>query len=132
MSRNPLFVALAVVFGGTVLAAAAALIVQGGVLQAGGENDLVCDEDGVTVAFKSDDETGLVKAAKISDIDEDCYGASLKFDTVSETEGGPFFVGSIGAPSYTFMFSSHQEPSEVEEFSVAIFGSDSEEPNQGD
>jgi hypothetical protein len=130
--RNPLLVILAGLLGTLVVAAAAALLVNGGVLQAGGEHDLVCDEDGVTVEFKSDETSGLTTGAKISGIDADCNGASLKFDTASADEGGPFFVGSIAAPSYSFHFSSPQEEADVESFSIAIFGSDSEPPNQGD
>jgi hypothetical protein len=129
--RNPVVVALGGIFGALVIAAAAGLMVDGGVLQAGGEHDLVCDEDGVTVQFDKDD-SGLIAGAKIEGIDADCFGASLKFDTSAPDEGGPFFVGSIAASSYSFPFSSLQEESDVGDFSVAIFGSDSEVPNEGD
>jgi hypothetical protein len=112
--------------------AAATLVVGGGVLQAGGEHDLVCDEDGVTVDLKKDESTGLLVGAKVTGIDEDCFGASLKFDTSALDEGGPFFVGSIGASQYSFPFSIPQEESDVADFNVAIFGSDSEAPNQND
>ena len=132
MSRNPLLVVLGGTFASVFLAAAATLVIQGGVLQAGGEHDLICDEDGVTVTFKSDESTGLKIGARIEGIDDDCRGASLKFDTSSPEDGGPFFVGSIGAPSYTFLFSSPLPADSVEEFTVVIFGSDSEVPNQND
>jgi hypothetical protein len=130
--RSPILVALASTIAALGIAAAAALAVNGGALQAGGEHDLVCDEDGVTVQFKSDKETGLVAGAKIKGIDPDCFGASLKFDTASPDEGGPFFVGSIASPTYSFMFSSLQEEVDVAQFSVSIFGSDQEPPNLND
>jgi hypothetical protein len=130
--RNPLLISLGGTLGAVVIAAASALLINGGVLQGGGEHDLVCDEDGVTVEFKTDAESGMVTGAKIEGIDADCFGASLKFDTVSPDEGGPFFVGSIMASSYSFPFSTLQEEADVSEFSVAIFGSDSEPPNLND
>jgi hypothetical protein len=130
--RNPVSVTLVGLLGALVIAAAAGLLVNGGVLQAGGEHDLSCDEDGVTVQFDKDDSSGLIAGAKIEGIDADCFGASLKFDTSAPDEGGPFFVGSIAAPSYSFHFSSLQEESDVGNFDVVIFGPDSELPNQGD
>jgi hypothetical protein len=119
---------IAVTFAG--LAAAAVLVVNAGSLQAGAEQDLVCDEDGVNVEFHEND-AGLLKKATISDIDEDCIGASLKFDTAAD-EGGPFFVGAINSSSLSFRFSSPQEPDAVNPFDIAIFGPDGEAPNQGD
>ena len=130
--RSPLLVGLSGTLGAVVIAAASALLINGGVLQGGGEHDLVCDEDGVTVQFKSDPESGMTSGAKVEGIDADCFGASLKFDTASPDEGGPFFVGSIAAPSYSFHFSSLQEEADVAQFNIAIFGSDSELPNQND
>jgi hypothetical protein len=59
-------------------ASAAALIVNGGTIQAGSDVDLVCDSDGVKVegwGLETDD--GLVSFVRVGNIWADCNGAEM-------------------------------------------------------
>uniref|UniRef100_A0A831T9X5 Uncharacterized protein n=1 Tax=Thermorudis peleae TaxID=1382356 RepID=A0A831T9X5_9BACT len=83
-----LFVSLALVLAlaAAAFGAAAALDVNGGVIQAGEDTDLTCDTDGVRVdGWGLETNTGLVDFVRIHDIDPDCSGADL---FVNITEGG--------------------------------------------
>jgi hypothetical protein len=66
-------VVFAVAFG-----AAAALNVDGGVIQAGTDDTLTCDADGVHVAgWGLESDTGLVSFVRIGDISSDCSGDAM-------------------------------------------------------
>ena len=71
-----LAVLFAVGLTGVAYAAAAQLIVNGGALQSGSAENLVCDEDGVSLSYTLDAENN-VTAATVSEIDPACVGAGL-------------------------------------------------------
>lgn len=87
------------------VAAAAALGTTGATAQQGSDPDLICDEDGVSVAFVH--AGGIVSKAVVSGIDfaagTGCGGASLSFDT-DAAEGCPCFVFLIANNMYTLTF----------------------------
>jgi hypothetical protein len=59
-------------------ASAAALIVNGGTIQAGSDVDLVCDSDGVRVeGWGLETDTGLVHFVRVGNIWADCVGADI-------------------------------------------------------
>lgn len=74
-----LFVSLALVLALAVAAfgAAAALNVDGGVIQAGADNDLTCDDSVRVDGWGLETDTGQVHFVRIHDIDLDCEGADL-------------------------------------------------------
>jgi hypothetical protein len=74
---------------GVAYAAAAQLIVNGGALQSGSAENLVCDEDGVSLSYTLDNENN-VTSATVSDIDPTCVGAGLTMviHTASSEEDG--------------------------------------------
>ena len=77
MKRIFLALALGVVLS-AVVAAAASLSVNGGVIQAGSDGSLRCDADGVTVAgwgLETDD--AKVYFVRIDDIDGSCASADM-------------------------------------------------------
>jgi hypothetical protein len=83
-----LLVGLLVAIGisGVAYAAAASLIVNGGALQSGTAEGLICDEDGVSLSYTLDGE-GNVSAATVSEIDAECVGAGLTMTVhTSESE----------------------------------------------
>lgn len=79
-------------------ASAAALIVNGGTIQAGADTDLVCDSDGVRVegwGLETDD--GLVYNVRIGNIWADCVGAEIFANITGAggtelTEAGPVTI----------------------------------------
>lgn len=73
---------------GSVLAGATSLNVGGGTIQAGYDDDLVCDEDGVYVAdWELDPITGLVDSVRIGGIDDCCQNCNVDLCVVL-TRGG--------------------------------------------
>lgn len=95
-----LFVSLALVVALAVAAfgAAAALNVDGGVIQAGSDTNLQCDTDGVRVdgwGLETDD--GSVHFVRIHDIDPSCSGADL-FVNITEN-GSKIAEGQAQIPS---------------------------------
>lgn len=88
-----LFVSLALVLALAVAAfgAAAALQVNGGVIQAGADTNLQCDTDGVRVdGWGLETDTGQVSFVRIHDIDPSCAGADL---FVNITQNGQKIAG---------------------------------------
>jgi hypothetical protein len=79
-------------------ASAAALIVNGGTIQAGEDTDLVCDSDGVRVlGWGLETDTGLVSFVRVGNIWADCVGADMFANitgagSVELTEAGPVTI----------------------------------------
>jgi hypothetical protein len=90
-----LFVALLVggaVFG-TVLGGAATLGLDGGVIQAGTDNSLWCDGDGVQVlGWGLNSGTGMVENVRVGGVNTDCAGAGLQA-RIKLDEGSTFITG---------------------------------------
>jgi len=93
----------------TAWAAAAGLIVDGGTLQAGGDDVLECDADGVQIYFRSDGGPGIswdeaendfmVHSVVVGGLDSSCNGLVLRVvltaengDAISEGEMNPIVV----------------------------------------
>ena len=98
-----LFVSLALVLALAVAAfgAAAALTVNGGVIQAGADTSLQCDTDGVRVdGWGLETNDGKVYFVRIHDIDKSCAGADL-FVTITNNNtkiaGGQAIIPNDGA-----------------------------------
>ena len=95
-----LFVSLALVLAlaAAAFGAAAALNVNGGVIQAGADDDLTCDTDGVRVdGWGLETNTGLVDFVRIHDIHPSCSGAEL-FVNITQN-GTKIAEGSAIIPS---------------------------------
>lgn len=98
------FVSLALVMALAVAAfgAAAALNVDGGVIQAGADDDLTCDTDGVRVdGWGLETDTGKVSSVRIHDIDPDCSGADLFVNITqngNKIAGGSATIPGDGVP----------------------------------
>jgi hypothetical protein len=79
-----------------VYAAAATLDVDGGVIQAGLDDSLVCDPDGVTVTWVYENDDLMVYKVKIGDIHADCFGEEMHVDLYG-SGGGHIAGGDCGS-----------------------------------
>jgi hypothetical protein len=82
---------------GTVLAAAATLNVNGGVIQAGNDSDLTCDSSGVDVlGWGLNSGTGLVENVRIGNVSAACAGAGLQA-RIQLSSGPSYITGPLPA-----------------------------------
>lgn len=106
-------------------ASAAALIVNGGTIQAGEDLDLVCDSDGVNVeGWGLETDTGLVSFVRIGNIWADCVGADMFANItgtggVELTEAGPV---TIDDSTEVLTFDTPVLASAIEDIHVFIEG----------
>jgi hypothetical protein len=108
---------------GVVFAAAAALPVNGGVLQAGLDSNLVCDPDGVKVdgwVYENDDLT--VIGVRIAGIDAACEGSEMHVDVYDGLTqlGGDFWLVTAGGGTHTFSFGGAISAVDINEIHVGI------------
>ncbi|HEX6983763.1 MAG TPA: hypothetical protein VF170_00230 [Planctomycetaceae bacterium] len=90
---------------GTALAAAAALSVDGGVIQAGADNTLVCDDDGIYVSAWATNTYPVdegVESVKIKGVNPACDGARI-LGRVELTSSDP-------ADNSTYLYTSGTNP----------------------
>jgi hypothetical protein len=106
-------------------ASAAALIVNGGTIQAGSDTDLVCDSDGVRVlGWGLETDTGLVSNVRIGNIWADCVGAEMFANItgsggVELTEAGPVLIDDT---EEVLTFDVPQLASAIEDIHIFIEG----------
>lgn len=88
-----------------VYGAAATLIVDGKTLQAGGDSDLTCDQDGIYVSAWAVNTYPVlegVEAVKIKGVDDDCDGARILGRITLNT--------SVAADNASFVYTSGTGP----------------------
>ena len=119
---------VALIAGAAVFAlafgAAATLVVNGEVIQAGSTNDVVCDADGVLVdgwGLETDD--GNVSYVRIAGVDGACLGADMWVNVTNNgteiTEGGP---ATIGGSTVTVNFDAAVLAADITDLEVFIEG----------
>jgi hypothetical protein len=100
-------------------ASAAALNVNGEVIQAGVDFDLRCDANGVNGNWGLETDTNQVINVRIDDIDAACFGAQM-WVRINETDTyGPVTIDSA---SETFSFNGFYTPEELVSLRVWIEG----------
>ena len=100
-------------------ASAAALNVNGEVIQAGVDFDLTCDANGVNGNWGLETDTNQVRNVRIDDIDAACIGAQM-WVRINETDTyGPV---TIASNSETFDFNGFYTPEELVSLRVWIEG----------
>ncbi|MCM8747777.1 hypothetical protein NET02_01295 [Thermomicrobiaceae bacterium CFH 74404] len=112
MKRVFVSLALVLALAAAAFGAAAALNVDGGVIQAGADTNLQCDTDGVRVAgWGLETDTGLVDFVRIHDINPGCEGAEL-FVNITQN-GTKIAEGSATIPSDGAGGDNDLDPNEV-------------------
>jgi hypothetical protein len=105
--------------------AAAALSVNGEVIQAGSTNDLVCDSDGIVVDGwgLETDAPARVYWVRFAGIDTNCDGANMFINVTSGgveiTEGGPVVLSGTTAQ---VNFDTPVDPAAITDLEVFIEG----------
>jgi|GEM_PF-1186772 len=122
---------VALVVFGAVYASAATLNVSGGFIQAGNDDSLYCDLDGVYVAgwgLEVDD--GTVRSVRIGGVDEACAGTAI-FVRIGFNNGAKPYSSDAGIPNpnvageYRFAFPSpYFDAATIETIHVFIEGAD--------
>jgi hypothetical protein len=108
---------------------AAGASVSGATIAAGADNDLLCDEDGVTVTYTLVGSS--VTHSLVSGIDADCKGATL-VATWDVFPAGPslndqgLLVGSLSSTSAQKTFSPAIAVTDLLGVVITIFGNDDE------
>lgn len=102
---------LLAVLGGTAVASlafasAASLTVDAGVLQAGVNADLACDDNGVKVNWGLETDDNSVYFADVIGIDEECMGADIVLRTNLMEDP---LAGTITGDTHRFTFSPIQD-----------------------
>jgi hypothetical protein len=82
-------------------ASAAALNVNGEVIQAGVDNDLTCD-DSVNANWGLETDTNQVSFVRIDDIDADCAGAQMWVRVNDADTYGPVTLDNSGQATFSF------------------------------
>jgi hypothetical protein len=106
-------------------ASAAALIVNGGTIQAGEDTTLACDTDGVAVAgWGLETDTGLVNNVRISGIATACFGADLFANitggpAIELTEAGPVTIDNV---TETLAFDTPVSAASIQDIHLFIEG----------
>lgn len=101
-------------------ASAAALTVNGEVIQAGVDSDLACDPNGVNGNWGLETDTNRVTFVRIDDIDSACSGAQM-WVRINETDTyGPNTLDGSGQS--TFHFNGFYTPEELSSLRVWIEG----------
>lgn len=108
----------------TVVGSAAALTVDGSVIQAGASG-VTCDNNGVDANWGLEVDTNQVSSVRISDVDPFCDGAEMwvqVYDTTGAPIGVPVkkVVPAVGDPS--FPFATPQTPENIGSLKVWIEG----------
>jgi len=113
------------------LGVAAALPVSGGLVQGGGDADLLCDEDGVELSYSVSG--GSITDATVSGIADDCDGVSMivVFD-VDPGSDQTFLVFVVVTDTYSFNLVPDIPVTELSGVTITWAGIDDEVPNQGD
>lgn len=123
--KKLLILAILVVLVASAYASAALLDVEGGAIQAGVDDYLVCDPDGVFVlgwGLETDD--NLVHFVRIGGIQGSCFGNAL-FVRVLDGGGGILAQGSfdpINASEVIVTFNAPAPPEDIEQIFVWIEG----------
>ena len=112
------------VLGGTAVAtlafaSASMLNVDGGTIQAGGDNTLYCDVDGVKANWGLETNTNTVTNVRISDIDAACEGADM-FVLVNGVPRQKITLSA--AESQTVPFPAPVTPESLESIKIWIEG----------
>jgi hypothetical protein len=81
---------------GTVLAAAATLNVNGGVIQAGSDSDLTCDDSVDVLGWGLNSGTGLVEYVRVGNVSSACEGAGLQA-RIQLSSGPSYITGPLPA-----------------------------------
>lgn len=109
-----------------IAVSAATLIVGGGVIQAGTDDDLTCDDqvDVLGWGFESDD--GLVYFVRIGDVDPACDDATMFVDVLdnggSSLGKGKVELDSTLNPSYKVNLDSPTPPQNIGAVTIVLEG----------
>jgi hypothetical protein len=103
-------------------ASAATLGVNGNTIQAGVDNDLRCDLDGVNAAWGLETTDNTVRSVRIEDIDPACVGSDA-FVKINEAAGDALGPVTITSTSATFRFTApYPHPEDIGSLRVWIEG----------
>lgn len=125
MLRKIAVLALLVVVIAAAFASAANLTVDGGTIQAGVDQSVYCDANGVYVdgwGLETDDDT--VRSVRIGDIDTACKGSEM-FVKVLGANASVLFSGkvTVATPMHSFSFASpYLAPDKIEGIKIWIEG----------
>lgn len=101
-------------------ASAAALDVDGNVIQAGVDSDVRCDADGVEANWGLETSDNTVRFVRIDSIDAECNGAEMWVSVNDGTAQGPVVI-SGGQAKFNFA-APYPAPEDIESLRVWIEG----------